>query len=590
MKKVFLSLLLTGAVAGFINAQESIGGIPWSVSNKVALESSKVSVLSLPTPDYVKAQKEDEYNETIGKPGKYRVALAVNSDINLAKGSFTYLSDGRRIWRLHVEIPNSQALKLQYGDFYLPAGVTYYVQNENRKQLIGGYSYSSNTYTKSMAHEMIQGSAVNLEMDIEAGVDLSAVQFEINQVYGLYRGAERINHDYGNATTEATYDIDAADSCQINAKCAPAAPWFNYANAVAHIWITDGNSGGFCSGTLINNTAKDCAPLFLTASHCDGNNSYSSSNFSQWEFSFNIWTPLCGGGGNINYTKVAKGADFLARSYMTIPGGSESGPLYGDFLLLKLKSSNSVLSSWGLALAGWNSAPTSTDTAWVSFHHPKGDAMKFTKMRPLNTNGSFNTAEVGTHWAAKQVIGGSEPGSSGSGIWEASTGRLIGDLSGGSGSACTVGRSNLYSKISYTWNNEHDTAYYSNGIVNANNSKLSKFLDPGNTNATSTEFKWLSNPCDVVSIQEVKELENAISLYPNPNSGFVYMKVNLAKVSELKVDVINIVGQHVGSYTLKNVGLNEEFKFDFSSFQSGVYMMSISSENVRITKKFVINK
>jgi hypothetical protein len=591
MKKIYLAVFLACSIGGgMVNAQESVGGVPWSMSKRGSFEEQKVSVLSLPTPDYAKAKAEDEYNESIGKPGKYRVALAVNTNINLNNsGTFTYLSDGSIIWRLKVQVPNSQALKLNYGDFHLPAGITYFVQNENKKQIIGGYDFSSNTYTESMAHEMVQGESVNLEMDIQPGVNLNNVKFQINQVYGLYRGAERVIHDFGTPIPEAVYEIGASNACQINAKCAQGQPWFNYANAAAHIWITDGLSGGFCSGTLINNKNNDCTPLFITASHCDANNAYSNSNFSQWEFTFNLWSPLCSGGGTLNQSKVIKGADFQARSYNTIPPNQESGPLYGDFLLLKIKDPTNLLRNWGLAFAGWNRADASADTAWVSFHHPKGDIMKFTKMKPLDGTGDFNTGESGTHWAGKQVIGGSEPGSSGSGIWEASTGRLIGDLSGGSGSnPCATNRWNLYSKIYHNWVNSHDTTYY-NDTITAVNSSLSSFLDPSNSGAMTADFKWFTNPC-TTGIHETNELDNSLLLYPNPTSGNVYMKVNLSKIADMNIEVFNVVGQKAASYVLKNVGANQELRFDLSHLETGIYLMKISSGNTTVTRKILLKK
>jgi len=617
MKKVFLSLLLTGAVAGFINAQESVGGIPWSMSNKAALENSRVSVLNLPTPDYAKALKEDEYNESIGRPGKYRAALGVNTNINLAAGNFTYLNDGSIVWRLQVTVPTSQAIKIEYADFLMPKGVTYFVSNGNKNQLMGGYDYTSNANSQTMAHDMIQGDVVNLEMDIKPGVDLNKIQFQVNRVFGLYRGINRINNTFGDAQIQATYGLGESDTCQININCPVTTPWYQYSAAVAHIWITSadtaGAGGGWCSGTLVANTKKDCKPYFLTASHCDDENSYSSDHFKFWEFTFDFRAPLCAGGGTPNTSKVIKGASFRARSYYTIPAGASTGPLLGDFILLELNDPTGKIKAWNRFLAGWDrSNLNNRDKAWVGFHHPAGDVMKFTQFNKLDSTGSFNTAGTidsvagkGTHWAARAAKGGIQGGSSGSGLWQANTGRIIGDLSGGiTPSAANTCRPNAntsqYSKIYHNWYNEYDSVNFwagSNGLINASNSRLQPFLDPSNS-STDTQDPMLSgvSSCTLipnwtpVSVNDVKFLEDGIALYPNPSSGVVNLVLNLQKSTNLSVDVVNILGQKVKSFVIKDASLNQQASIDLSAYSNGIYLFKISTENASITRKIIIKK
>lgn len=607
MKKVFLSLMLAGAVAGSINAQESVGGIPWSISKKVPLENSKVPVLSLPTPNFAKALKEDEYNESIGKPGKYRAALGVKANINLSSGNFTYLNDGSIIWRLQATIPTSVGLKIQYDNFVLPEGVTYFVQNANKSQLIGGFNNTSNSTAESMAHDVVQGDVVNMEMDIKPGVDISKIQFQVNWMYGLYRGANSINHTFADANVQATYGIGESDTCQINLNCPQAAPWYLFSSAVAHIWITSadtvGATGGWCSGTLIGNTAKDCKAYFLTASHCDDENAYSSPHFKFWEFTFDFRAPLCEGGGTPNTSKVLKGADFKARSFYTIPAGQSSGPLFGDFLLLQLKDPNNKLNEWNRYLAGWDRTNQRThDTAWIGLHHPSGDVMKFTRFNKLDSMGQFNTDSAGTHWAATALKGGIQPGSSGSGLWQATKGRLIGDLSGGvtpsAANTCKAGNVSQYSKIYHNWDNTYDATYYYSDSVNASNSRLAPFLDPKNTGDTVLDMMKVNPSCTIVpfiydptlAVNNVQLLESSVFLYPNPSTGIVTMTLNLEKAQNLNVEIVNILGQKQSAYTIKNASLNQQANFDLSNYANGIYLFRISSENATITKKIIIKK
>jgi len=607
MKKVFLSLLLTGTVAGFINAQESVGGIPWSMSNKVALENSRASVLSLPAPDYAKALKEDQYNEANGRPGMYRTALGVKTDIKLSSGSFTYLNDGSIVWRLQVNIPTSQALKIQYDKFMLPEGVTYFVQNGNKNQLIGGFDNTSNANPETMTHDMVQGDVVNMEMDIKAGVDLNKIQFEVGYVYGMYRGANTVNNTFGDANIQAVFGLGESDTCQINLNCPIASPWYIYSTAVAHIWITSadtaGATGGWCSGTLIANTKKDCKPYFLTASHCDDKNSYTSDGFKFWEFTFDFRAPLCEGGGKPNTSKVIKGAEFRARSYFTIQPGASTGPLWGDFILLELKDPSSKLKTWNRYLAGWDrSNLPKRDSLWIGFHHPSGDVMKFTSFNKIDSLGFFNTDSAGTHWKVLTRKGGIQPGSSGSGLWQASTGRLMGDLSGGptptARNTCKAGNESEYSKIYHNWYNEFDSLVFFDSIpgINASNSRLQPYLDPTN-NGPDVLDPMLMGSCTVepftyvpVAVNDVKLLEEGISLFPNPSSGVVNMTLNLQKTQNLNIDIVNILGQKMQSFVVKNASLSQQTNFDLSTYPNGIYLFRISSDNASITKKIIIKK
>jgi hypothetical protein len=65
--------------------------------------------------------------------------------------------------------------------------------------------------------------------------------------------------------TEADYGDSG--SCNINIKCSEGQDWQTEKNAVAMILV---NGNRYCSGSLVNTTASDYRPLFLTADHCLG--------------------------------------------------------------------------------------------------------------------------------------------------------------------------------------------------------------------------------------------------------------------------------------------------------------------------------
>lgn len=584
MKKIYLSVLLAGCLLGSTaQAQVVMGGIPWSISKKAQIELNEPRLITLPTPDYAKALKEDIEREEAGIPGKYRVTLAVEHNVAFGKtGAITYLSNGGMIWREKIVIPNSKGIKIPYDAFQVPEGVTYYILNKTGKQIIGGFNHLSNAPEKTMGHDLVVGDEAILELNIEPGVDIRKIELAISKFSGAYRGFDREIAAVENEDQVEIVDIGASDACHINAICPAASSWVStVGRTAAHIYIFDGTSGGFCSGNLVNNTSNDkCIPYFLTASHCEGTNATSNESYKDWEFTFRFMVPLCAGGGTPPQTRRVTGANFVARSPNTIPPGQQSGPLFGDFLLLRLRDQNNQMRNWDLYLGGWDRTnELNHDTAWVAFHHPAGDVMKFTKMRPLQ-HGSFNTDSIGTHWGARQREGGAQGGSSGSGLFSARNSRLIGPLSGGSGQPCATSRWSLYHKFGKAW----DYFDYGDGT---STQRLKDHLDPINSDVQFVETVPFN--CGT-SVNSVNPLETAIDLYPNPSTGIVTAKINMQEASDLRITVVSIMGVKCMDYLVKYNGGSTETSFDLSSLADGIYLVKFDNGVNATTRKVVLRK
>src|SRR5690606_33797474 len=124
-----------------------------------------------------------------------------------------------------------------------------------------------------------------------------------------------------------------------------------------------------------------------------------------------------------------------------------------------------IPASYNATLAGWNRSnivleDPQTYNFFIGFHHPAGDIKKVSAGVSVRGNGTFNQTQVpGTHYYAAFRTGGSEGGSSGSGLFDVN-GLLIGDLSGGTDVSGTCGAgygtAGLYSKLSYAWENAFD--------------------------------------------------------------------------------------------------------------------------------------
>jgi hypothetical protein len=77
--------------------------------------------------------------------------------------------------------------------------------------------------------------------------------------------------------------------------------------------------------------------------------------------------------------------------------------------------------------------------------------------------------------------------------------------------------------------------------------------------------------------------EDAVSVYPNPASDFVKIKLGTTKGSQLRVTDEN--GRVVFVQDIKNA---REFDVDVSGFAKGVYMVAIIGDSQTSTTKFIV--
>lgn len=597
MRRIFLSLLLSGLfISGGAIAQSTDGGLPWTVTEqRIGNIIHDIPVTVLSTPDYAKAMEEDK----IPTRGAYRFGLDVDANVDLKNsGKVIYLEDGRKVWTAKVRVDGALGITFIYDRFHLPKGVNLFLKNENGKQILGALNERYNPDDGVYATPLIQGTTTTIEINLEKGVELSDIDFRINKVVAAYRGgfAEDLGLDYGDedgaVINAENRPLDNADPCHVNAICFPEGTTYEKIRRTA-AQVT--MNGYVCSGNLINNTAMDCKPYFLMASHCEQSNSFSSAPYNAWLFYFNDEYPGCTV-NNVSRsslrTDYITGARFKARSSYN----SGTSAMIGDFLLLELKDQQNKLgNNFNAYLAGWDISQFPTPGKYIGFHHPAGDPKKLTVFKKIRGDGTFNQNTVpNTHWTLSNYEkGGIEGGSSGSGVFSMNTQKLIGDLSGGPdfGSPCdnpnnsAVQNYSLYSKINLNW-------LYESAGDGTSATRLKDWLDPTNTGQTTTPTMKLAGSNEVcgddVGIDELKvELENATHIYPNPSSGVVFLQVNLANTKDLNVEVYNMLGVLIDVYSVKGV-LAGDVKIDLTKHPSGIYLLKIRTDKTTISKKVVL--
>ena len=120
--KYILNIIILISVAIL---QDSKGGIPFSIQNKIL---NKGSVM-MPDID-INALLEEDRNTVSGRPFRYGNKFDVNLNLTNS-GDWTSLENGDFLWTLAIESKGAYAIALEYDQFYLPDGSSFYVFKPN---------------------------------------------------------------------------------------------------------------------------------------------------------------------------------------------------------------------------------------------------------------------------------------------------------------------------------------------------------------------------------------------------------------------------------------------------------------------------
>lgn len=476
MKKVLI-FVLTFAALLLANAVYSQNQ-PFSFKNSELL--SEIDNVVVAAPDMVQIMNEDASDEKNGE--MYKVARILDVNMNMDNcGTTDVLADGTKVWRVRIVSEGALALKVLCPEFYIPNGAELYLYNENRQQVVKVDASNNPKYDTYYSPKMIQGDALYMEYVQPASVVGNPV-IKMDGVCYFYRGVDAFVGYYANKRQTG---FGSSQSCEVNVNCTVGSSWQTQKKGVAEIAIISGWSVGFCTGSLVNNTANDGTPYFLTADHCGGVDEASSMN--RWEFNFNFESTGCSNPTSEPNYDVVTGCTLRAR-----PSGAQSSGT--DFLLLELNTTEDHLEEIGAYYNGWDRSSTGAMSG-AGIHHPSGDIKKisfYTEQLVAQTYDNANTPNG--HWWVKwqnnnnDITGVTEGGSSGSPLFNGANKLIVGTLTGGSSSCSATGqaRSDMYGRFDLHWEN--------GGTSNAN--RLKPWLDPNNTGAETCEGRYPGSGTD----------------------------------------------------------------------------------------------
>ena len=446
-------------------AQIAEGGMPasFAFSDDLQLRSAKASY-SLPIQfDVTKLKAEDRLAAENG--ALLRTSMIIPVVLNMVDaGEWSVLQNGIKILRLSIKMPEAIAIMLYYDRFFIPDGGKLFIYNANRTQLLGAYSSNTNPDNKKFATEFVAGDELILEYN-EPQMSGNNVEPDI-RISGIGYGYNYLKVSQSNENIpliDAKPGGNSIFNCQVNVNCPEGNNWQNQKKGVAKTIAPVGNAGYLCSGSLVNNTAQDLTPYYLSANHCFADPEIS---FDQILFYFHYESTGCSSTTPTN-TKTIVGAQLLVD--LPLSGSSD-----GTLLLLN----SNIPNDYGVYYNGWDrrNIPAASGTG---IHHPNGEIKKistfYSEVSNIRWTGNDDTGANNAHWRVffdKTQSGYSQPegGSSGSPLFN-QDGLVVGTLTGGSAANCTTGSYNWYGKMWYHWDN-----------ANAIGSKTMRdYLDPLNT-------------------------------------------------------------------------------------------------------------
>ncbi|MFK7932946.1 MAG: serine protease, partial [Saprospiraceae bacterium] len=456
-RSISFLLVFTFCLISTLNAQQSIGGEPYSFLYPDVFSSKQLSAIQINTPDLQLIQAEDIQRDRQGKYTRYAVWENVSIDLNNS-GEWTELPNGDRVWRLQITGKKALALNLLYDNFYLPTDSRFFIYNAAQTHVLGAFSSLNNKESGVFASANVRGETSILEYYEPAAVRGEGI-ISIEKVGYVYRF---VDHPLAKNS----------EPCEVDVNCSEGNNWQDEKRGVVRISVVAPDGAGWCSGSLINNTGQDCKAYILTALHCGETST--TANFNQYIFYFNYESSGCAvndASDNQSITGCVKRAD-------SNDGGGNTG---SDYMLVELN--NSIPSNYNVYYNGWNAANTASGSG-VSIHHPAGDRKKISTYSSVLISSSWQNVP-NTHWEVQWVEtanghGVTEGGSSGSAIFD-NTGRIVGQLTGGGSFCDDTDATDLYGKMSYNWTS------------NANGDDLKTWLDP--TNSGVLQLAGSNNPC-----------------------------------------------------------------------------------------------
>ncbi|GIV28834.1 MAG: hypothetical protein KatS3mg027_2648 [Bacteroidia bacterium] len=474
------------------NAQIGEGGIPPSFGNSSCISQNSIDCIHFPIQDnnaLLIADSLSNANDTSGFLSfNFGITLQANYNI-FNTGTWEYLPDSSRLWRLHLNSPTAYSNYLIFDEFIIPPGAKLFAYNNDHTQILGAFTSKNNRQDGRFSLGPIIGNSVILEYYEPKNTNNLT---SINIIAFIHSFKDVFTHTIGTS-----------GGCNINVKCPEGNGWCNQRRSVALISKLSSSPGHFaaiCSGSLITNEKRDGRPYFLTAFHClDNNKDGSLSNqekgqVADWIFIFNYQSQDC------STPNSAPPTTFSISGAIYRAGHSNS-----DFSLLELFTI--PIGSYNTYYSGWNNKNERPKNG-VGIHHPSGDIKKISVYSKKPKRKPVDGIKV---WELEFDNGVVEPGSSGSPLFNENNlivGQLLGTYANDPISCSNTDGKALYGRFDISWDDKSGadnqlkpwlspnstSNFYIQSMSGEEPCKPSYYFQNANDLHTSANINGLNNP------------------------------------------------------------------------------------------------
>ncbi len=391
----------------------------------------------------------DDANRMLeGKPPRYAIPNQTHITPD-THGTWEQPDPATLVWRLRVRSPDATSINFGFTRFLMPGGGRLTVYSADGSHLFRPFTDLDNEAHGELWTPPVRSDDVLVEVSIPA-----ASREQLRLVLGS------VNIGYREFGKPAEQTVALSGSCNVDVVCPQGDPW---RDEIASVGVISTGGSTFCTGAMVNNTAQDLKPYFLTANHCGIGAGNAASLVVFWNYQNStcrpVGSPASGGPGDGQLNQFQTGSFFRAASSAS------------DFTLVELDEDPNP--AWMVSFAGW-SRSSGESPSGVCIHHPNTDEKRITFYSLPTTTTSYNNPAVpgdGTHVRARWSLGVTEPGSSGSPLFDADH-RVIGQLHGGPSACGASDLSDYYGRVSRSWTGG-----------GTNSTRLSNWLDPSNTGA-----------------------------------------------------------------------------------------------------------
>ncbi len=397
--------------------------------------------------DLQKLEIEDSKRQKERLPYRYAVSHDIQGNAAIDYLGQWSTDNGTSVLKIPVSAMNAHSLSFGFEDVFLPTGAKLFVYDKSGKQLLGPYTDKDHNAARELWTPIIEGDEAYIEINVPENFR-KYVRFNLKAVNQGYRGFTK-------------RDQLKSGSCNIDVVCQQGDDWRNEIRSVASYSFTTTGGTFVCTGTLVNNTAQDQKPYFLTANHCVSTETVVNSMVFYWNYE----TTTCGGTPDGVRSRNSQSGATMKATWDP-----------ADMTLVELNAVPSE--TFNVHWAGWDNSAAAPSSA-VAIHHPAGDEKRisFDNDPLMITEYLQNVANAnGTHLrVGAWEEGTTEGGSSGSAIWNSDK-RIVGLLTGGFAACDATTEPDWYGRVALQWEGGGAPA-----------SQLKAWLDPGNSGAVTLD-------------------------------------------------------------------------------------------------------